>query len=68
MSMLRTNALDKEHDLPTLISQARKLEANEEATKLIDSDPPASSFAISNVESNISLHAETNKIGEQGGR
>ena len=26
MTMLRTNALDKEHDLPTLISQARTLE------------------------------------------
>ena len=65
MSML---PLDKEHDLPTLISQARKLEVNEEATKLIDGDPPSSSFAISNVESEIFLPAETNKIGKQGGR
>ena len=64
MSKLRTNALDKEHDLTTLISQTRKLEATEEATKLIGSDSPTASFAISNVKSDISLQAETKKIGK----
>ena len=66
MSMARTNALEKEHDQPTLISQVRKLEATEEATKLIDGNPPASSFAISSVESDISLHAETAKLESKG--
>ena len=35
MSLLRTTALDKKHDLQALISHARKIEASEEATKLI---------------------------------
>ena len=35
---------------------------------LIDGDSTTSSFAISNVESDISLHAETNKIEKQGGQ
>ena len=56
MSLLRTTALDKGHDLQAVISHARKLEASEEATKLIDRDALASFIAISNIESDRLLH------------
>ena len=49
MPLLRTTALDKEHDLQALIRHARKLEATEEATKLIDGDAPTSSIAINSI-------------------
>ena len=65
--MLRTTALDKEHDLQTLISHARKLEATEEATKLIHGDALTSSITINNIDSDSSFYAEANKIGKQGG-
>ena len=68
MPLLRTTALDKEHDLQALISHSRKLEATEEATKLIDGDAPTSSIAINSIENDISLYAEANKIGKQGGK
>ena len=68
MSLLRTTALDKEHDLQALLSHARKIEASEEATKLTDGDALASFIAISNNESDTSLYTEANKIGKQGGK
>ena len=40
MSMLRTSALDREHDIAILFSQALKLETTDEATRLIDGDSP----------------------------
>ena len=46
MASNRENALDEEHDFAELISQERKFEATEEATKLIIPDSPSSSFDI----------------------
>jgi len=68
MYLLRTTNLDKEHDLQALKSHPRKLEASEEATKLIDRDALASFIAISNIESDTSLYTEAKKIGKQGGK
>ena len=68
ITFLRTTILDKELDLQVIISHARKLEATEEKTKLIDGDAPTSSIAINNIENDNSLYAEATKIGKQGGK
>ena len=67
IASIRENALEKEHDLASLISTARKVEATEEATKLIDSESPSSSFHVNCVENEDPQHAQVNKIGKRGG-
>ena len=68
IASVRENALEKEHDLASLISTARKIEATEEATKLIDSESPSSSFHINCVEKEDPQHTPVNKIGKRGGK
>ena len=69
IASVRENALEKEHDLASLISTARKkIEATEEATKLIDSESPSSSFHINCVENEDPQHTPVNTIGKRGGK
>ena len=68
IASIRENALEKEHDLALLISTARTIEATEEATKLIDSESPSSSFNVNCVENEGPQHAQVNKIGKRGGK
>ena len=65
IASIRENTLEKEHDLTLLISAARKIEATNEATKLIDPATPSSSFPINYVENEEPPNTPVNKIGKR---
>ena len=54
--------------MASLISAARKIEAIEEATKLIDSESPSRSFHINCAENEDPQNMPVNKIGRKGGK
>ena len=68
ITSIRENALEKEHDLASLISTARKIEATEEATKVIDLDSSSNSLHLNYVQHENPHSTPLNKIGKKGGK
>ena len=66
IASISENALEKEHDLASLISTARKIEATEEATKVIDLDSSSNSLHLNYVQHENPHSLPLNKIGKKG--
>ena len=63
---IREQALEKELNLTDLISHSRKVEATEEATKVMDSEAPTSPFQVNSICDEPFPPTPINKIGKKG--
>ena len=65
---IREQALEKELTLTDLISHSRKVEATEEATKVMDSEAPTSPFQVNSICDEPAPPTPISKIGKKGGK